>query len=408
MSFDATKGSVSYDVEATFGEDAAFVSDWILPTIGEVDVSGLTWAKIDSGRTNQYRNACTRYIPGPKGGQFTTRMYLPGRGATADGANSGLGTLLGYVFGNITRTGDADLTAGADWDTDDGTVSLADGSLADGGVLWFGALGDGEGEGQPSVVDTHAAAQLDILVALGLAPVNASAIYVAENIYPSETPNAAANTVTGLRFRLATANLQYECHGVFARAVRITGTNPNEFLTIEIDWGVSWWEEIAESIVIPTDQYEPLPNAAGSMFLQVRGTKTRALRTYRTLAINIALGIREEVGPGGANLYQSIVGVKRTPDTVTIDVTEDSVAASTSPALAALWDADASYHCLIGFTVGDNQRVAFYSPSVEFVGDRPKQMNGDGINRLSYQLRCCTGPTTTSELTLSAYRLALG
>lgn len=405
MSRDRSKGSVTYDVEASWGEDVDVTADWRLPLLDAVDVSGLTWAKLDPARVVQRRNECTRYIPGPKGGSFRTKLYLTGRGTTADNVVSNLGILLGYVFGNAAMNRSADMTAGNDWDTDDGTVSGSGGTTA-GSVFVFGAKGDGGGDGQPSVVELHSLTQLDLLFALPAAPANGSAIYATEMIYPSETASDAAQDVTGLRFNLKTANLQYLCHGCFARSVTITGTNPNELLSIEIEWGVSWWEEIAATFpdTTATDIFTPLPNACGSFFLQIRGTKTRSTRNYRTLSLTIDLGIAEQVGPGGVNAYQSIVGAKRVPDNVTLEWTEDSEAATTGPALAALFDADASYHGCIEWTNADNKRTGIYFPSLEFIGERPSQVDGDGINRIRATMKAGTGPTVTTELEASAYR----
>lgn len=411
MSRDATKGAITYDVESSWGEDVAVTPDWRLPILGEVDVSGLTQAKLDPQRVVQRRNECTRYIPGPKGGSFKTKMYITGRGSSSAGAVSlsSLSTLLSYVFGYATRTATAGTTCGNDWDVDDGTTA-ASGTLAPGGIIWIGEPGDGAAGGQPTVVQTHVLTQLDVLVALPLAPANTDAIYVADNIYGPETASDTQQTLTGLRFWLQTANLQYEAHGCFARSVTISGTNPNELLTIEIEWGVSWWEEVTGTFpnTTATDTFTPLPNARGSFNLQVRGTKTRATRTYRSLSVTWTLGIAEQVGPGGVDQYQSIVGAKRTPDTIMIDWTEDSEAATASPALAALWAADSSYHALIAWTLSDGKAVAFYAPSCEFTGPRPPQSNGAGINVVSGQLKCGTGTDTTSELTLSAGRLAIG
>lgn len=408
MAYDDSKGAVTYDVEAAFCENATFVADWRLPVLDAVDVSGLVQTKVDSMRVTQRRNECVRYIAMQRTGSFKTRMYLTGRGSTGDNTVSPLGVLLGYAIGTAAMSRAADMTAGNDWDTDDGTVSASNGTAL-GSIFWFGAKRDGGGDGQPAVVSVHTGTQVDVLTALPAAPANASAIYASEMIYPPEAHDAAAGSITGLRFQLFTANQQFICRGCFARNITITCA-PNELPTIEIEWGVSWWDEISTTFpdVTATSEFQPAPCAAGSLFFAARGTATRTTINYRALTISIGLGLVEEIGPNATFEEQSIVGVKRIPDVVTMEVTEDSQAASASPTRAGQWEADASYHLLLNLNAVADKRFAMYMPSCEFIADRCKQIRGGGINRMIWTVKAGTSTVTTTELTLSAYRFAQG
>lgn len=416
---DYSKGAIVYQAETVYGEAGAVTPAWRIPHLGELSVGGLKQAKLDPGRLVQYANECPRYILGPQEVAFTTRTYLPGRGSTADGSNSSLGTLLSYVIGIITRTGNADSAFAAGWNTTTGDIDLADGSLADGGVFWAGALGDGRGNGQPSVVATHASATVTAAVALQAAPADNDVFYVAENLHPPESPDHAAQAVTGIRVGLYTADQQYVAHGCFAQTIRLTGTGPNEQAVLEIDWGGSWFEEVDVTFPVSTatDEFEPLPNAAGSLFLQKKGTASRGAappvesgeRTYRQLSVEIALGVVPQPGPGAVSLYARYADApRRTGCVMTMTIVEDTESeATTESELRAMFEEDTSYHLMLGLTVGDNQRLAIRGPNVEFI-DALERVNVNGISGMQYRLRFCTDTSAATELGKAAFIIALG
>ena len=195
----------------------------------------------------------------------------------------------------------------------------------------------------------------------------------------------------------------YELHGCFIKALSLTGLNTGEIPAIEITIGVSWWQYAGGTFpsVVAQNAYSPAPVAAGSFFLNTVGTTTRAKRTHRSLSIDWTLGVVPLSGPGGANQYQTIVGARRTPDSIKLSWTEDAAAGND-----ALWTGTSRYHACITLNAVSGSAVGFYMPNLCITGARPMQMDDGGINRQKIEAMAYTGPTTTSDLTLSAIRMA--
>lgn len=407
MSNPSALGSVTYETEATWGVDTTTFTTLRLPIISPVDCSGLTHNKVDSGRVVQYRNDGTQWILATQGGSFKTKMYLPGHGSTTSGATTitSLETLLGIVFGNAAVSA----AAGTTFTGGTATVPLttSSGTYSAGSIGFAGALGDARGGGQAFVVGTHVTTSLTLLTALGGSPSAADVCYSATTIYPSEAPTST--TVTSCRFLLQTANLMYECHGCWPTAVSISGLNPGELPTIEITWGVAWWRYSTSTFpnTTATDTSNPSAVAAGSLFVNDVGTATRATRTFRNFQIDYTLGMEVLRGPGGVNQYQDIVGCRRTPDSIKVSWTEDADAATTSPVLPGYGTATTAKHILYSSATAAGARIAIYLPKVNVSNVAIQKIDGN-LNRLSCEGMANTGSTTTSDLTLSAFRLGMG
>ena len=407
MSNPGALGSITYESEASFGVDTTTFATLRLPITAPVDCSGLVQNKVDSQRVVQYRNDGTQWVLGTMGGSFKTKFYLPGHGSTTSGATTAtaLETLLGYVFGNVAVSASAGTTFTGGTAT--APTTTASGTFSAGSVCFTGALADARGGGQAAAVSTHATTTLNLLTAMGGSPTNGDVLYSATMIYPSEAPTST--TVTSLRFLLQTANLMYECHGCFPTAVSISGLNAGELPTIEITWAVAWWRYSTSTFpsAVATDTSNPSPVAAGSLFVQDNGTATRATRTFRSFTIDYTLGMETLRGPGGTNQFQDIVGCRRTVDKIKVTWSEDADAATTSPVLPGYGTGTTFKHILYTSATAAGARIAIYLPRV-CVTNVAIQKIDQNLNRLTAEGMAYTSTVTTSDLTLSAFRLAMG
>lgn len=408
MSRSSALGAFEYALESSFAENASTVSGR-LAVLGEIDASGLTHAKVSGARTVQRLQDGTMGVRGVMGGEFTIELWIPGHGSTTAGAITleEHEDFLGYVFGNATSSGTGTTGTGSGSVTSSPTASAS--GLTVGGVVFCGSLGDGRGGGQPSVVSAHGSSTLTHLTAIPGILNNGDVIASSVCIYATET--AASASASSLRCRLLTANQQYLCHGCYPTSVRITGLSPGEIPRISITFGVAWWEPV--SVTFPTatgvDAFNPAPCAGGSLFIQNSGTATRQTYNVRSFELEYTIGVVAKVGPGGVNAFQSITELQRSPATIRATVVVDAEAATASPTWPGRWDSDSQYyHLLYGLNgAATGKRVALYAPNACMTERKPVQMGG-GINRERLSFDFYTGGTTTSELTLSALRLALG
>lgn len=407
MSRTSHLGVVAYETESSWCED---VSSWgvRLPHVGKIDVSGLVRTKQPSNRLVGYRNDGTMPIPGPMSGSFSLSFYLTGHGSTTAGATSAgeVETFLGYILGSSASTGTGTTFTGG---TAAAPTTTAASGFSAGGIIFAGAVGDGEGSAQPAVVSTHTGSTLTLLTALPAAPTT-SVCYSSVVMHPEEI--AANVNVQSLRFLLSTANLQYAVRGCYPTNIEFTGLGPGEIPMCNVTFGVSLWTHRAETFPgsDTMNDFVPAANSGGSLFFQARGTSTRATLSHRSFSLNYALGMQPMRGPGGVFAQQDIVGAVRTQDQITMEVVVDSEAATGSPTHAGNWDSDTQfYHLLLGLNAASTgQRVAFYFPNVCYDKERPVQVDVDNINRVRLKLTAYTGTTTTTDLTLSAMRMAWG
>lgn len=409
MSNAAELGALVYEAESAWAEDVTTFATHRIPVLDAVDASGLKHDKIDPNRVVQYLQEGTSWILGKQSGSFKTKIHATGHGSSTSGALTvdAIETFLSFVFGKVTASAASGTTASGGTATAPTTVASA--TFAPGSLCRVGAQNDGRGNGQGAAISTHAATTLNLLTGLDVAPTNGDVVYTGENLYIPETPTDASTACTGLRFALVTANYRYECHGCFPMSVKLSGTNPNgETPYWEIDWGVSWWRySVAPAFpsVVASNQYNPAPNAGGTMFLNDVGTATRVKRTHRSLSIDITLGIVPLEGPGGVTPYQTIIGAKRVPSTIKVTWMEDSEAATASPALDGFFTGTTRKHMLVTLSPANGASLAIYFPNLCITGARPVQKADNKINRIACEAMAYTGPTTTSELTLSAMRV---
>lgn len=411
MSRASALGAVRYDAEASWSEISS-TYQYRLASLDAVDASGLMHAKIPAARTVQRLQDGTMPIRGVMGGSFKIRLWLAGHGSTTAGATTttDLARLLGYVIGNNTASAAAGTTiTGAASTTTSLNVTAATGFTA-GSMGFLGVLNDGGGGGQAFVLSAHTASVITLLTAVGAAPAAGAVVYSSELVYPYE--NASAASVTGLRFHLMTANQQYGCHGCYPTSVSFNGLGPGETPAVEITFGVSWWEPLAETFPTTTsvDAFNPAPVAAGSFYLQQRGTTTRATYSIRSFTLNYEIGVEPKRGPGGINAFQDIIGAERTPSRISLQVSVDAQTASTSPTWPAAWDSDTQfYHGLYTLSAATSgKQIAFYWPNLCISQNKTVQFAESNLNKERIDFDAYTSTTVTTDLTASAMRIALG
>lgn len=413
----AALAAVEYEAEATpngFGENVTTFATHRLPVRAQVDISGLKHDKVDAERVVQFRNDGTQWVLMTQAGStFKTLLDVPGHGATTSGTPTidPIEVIYGYVFGNV------ELSAAQSTTLTGGTASVptttASGTFDAGGLCVVGTLGDGRGNGQMYPIATHITTNLTLLAALDGAPTNGDVLFPAVEIYPSEIPTNAGLTgsvhptpAPGLRFRLLTANLRYECHGCYPIAVAFSGLATKGRPQCEITWAVSWWAYSTATFpsVVTSNAYNPAAVAAGSFFLNDFGTVTRVKRSIRDFKLDYTLGMVPLEGPGGVNQFQACVGCRRIPDKIKLSWSEDADAATTTPVLPGFGTATTFKHIMYTLSTTAGSRVGFYFPRVAITNVAIQRMDNN-INRLMVEAEAQVSTTTTNDLTLSAMRM---
>lgn len=397
-----------YAAETNFGETTTTTGTYKLSLREPIDCSGIEQKKIASGLVSPYRGEPGDWILGTFEPTFKTKLALPGHGSTTAGvvATSALETLLSLVFGNVASTATGSTltggTASVPTTTDSGTLNPGD-------LCFIGSLGDGKGEGQCYPVATHSTNSLTLLVDMQGSPANGNVRYSGRTIYPHSA--GTSTDYTGIRMGIRSHNVQYLVHGCFPTAVAITGLNPGELPMIDITWKGAWFEYQNTSIptATSTDTFNPAATAAGSLVVNTVGASTNTTSTrriYRDMSIEIDLGTIECRGPGGYNQYQDIVAAKRGQDSCKLSWSEYAEATTTTPALPGFGTSTNRKHAMLTLSTADGSRVAFYFPSLR-VMNVPRLININGIN--GYRIECMAGvgPTATSALTLSKWRMHL-
>lgn len=407
MSRDSRLGAIEYATEASFAV-ASTTFGARVPIISPVDPSGLTQAKIVNPATVQYLGDGGEPIMGILGGSIKMDLHLPGHGSTTAGAITlqEHEDLLGYAIGRAAATGAGTTATGG---TVTAPTTTSSGAFAPGEILWFGSLADAKGDGQPAVVSTCVTTTTNLLTALPAAPANTDVIAGSVMIYPDEDVGTAA--VQSMRFRQLTANQQYACHGCFQTGTAISGFGSGETPKASIDWAVSRWSPVSVTFPSATavDTFQPAPTAAGSLFVQAVGTTTRQTYVCRDFQLNITTPTQPLMGPGGVDASQVIVGAQRLKHEVTVSFTVDAQTASATPTWPARFSATTRYHVLFNANgAATGKRVAVYLPNACFEGSQIVQSSTDGINRERITLRGYTGTDTTSALSKSSFRIALG
>jgi hypothetical protein len=380
-----------------------------LPVTGMIDVSTLTREKLAPEFTVDRRNDGTPHIKGKNKVSWSLRGRFPGHGSSTAGTGltvSTLGAWLGAQVGACTLAHTAGTTFDGTGTTTAPGVDLTSGYAA-GSILPLGARGDGGGGGQFYRVLTHATDALNLANAMIGAPVNTAVVRSSEMIYPLET----VNTITTYRYQVGTANNRYNIHGGFPRGFTLSGFNPGELPSWEMPMGGAAAYPTtggAMPTLTAVTQHRPAHVANGSLMFAETGSTVRTTYPIRDFQINYTLGIVEDEGPEGIWDGQTIMSVKRVPDTCTGSFTLDASAASASPFWHAAWeDETKEYQLMLTCNTEDGKGLAISLQRVCLTGDRPAQMDSGGINRIPVNFTAYSGATVTSDLTSAMIVIAM-
>lgn len=405
----STLGALCYEVESSasaWGEDVTTFSTRRLSTIGPPQLK-LTHASESAGRLEQYRSAGSQHVKMTQSGELTFTLDLAGNGSTMVGSPSisAVCTFLGAAIGNVALSASASttLTGG----TAAAPTTTASGTFSAGGLCRVGALGDGDGDGQMYSILTHATTTLNLRGALNGAPVNGAVLYPVVQIYPYTSPTANVG-ITGMRFLVQSANLHYECHGCWLKSYSLNNLNTGGRPQITLTFGISWWRHSTATFpsAVTTDQFNPAPNAGGSVNVQVVGTTTRNARSVRDFTVTVTRNVAELKGFEGVNQYQTTIGARHLGDDVSVSWTEDADANTASPVLPGYWDGTSSYYMVATLNSVDGKAVGLAFNKLCFSGDKPTQVPGD-VNRIAITASAYASDTTTNALTLAPFILGL-
>lgn len=403
-------GAVEFADESAFGENVA-TWDGRLPVIARVDTTGLKQPKIEIDISRQYLNAGTQDLRMPLGGDLSMEFVLPGLGSTTAGAipSSDMATFLGYVFGTSASSAASGttVTSAADADT---LTTAASGTFTSGSMCRIGALGDGDGEGQFYAISSHSGTTLQLLnetAGVATTPV----VYTGKMVYPRESPSTAGD-VTSLRLSVRTANQQYIAHGCYPTSASISDLGPGKQPRVRVTFAVAWWVTANDTFPVATamQTHAGCVVAAGSLFYNAVGTDTYAVRSVRDFELNIEMEVVPLMGPGGINEYQSIIGARRVRQRAMVSWVEDAEAAGTNTVETQWTTSENSIvnkHALYTLCTRDGASAGFYFPNLVIVGDRPVQTEMNGLNTVRWNWRADTGTTTTTDLTMSSWRLCM-
>lgn len=396
---------VAWEAESSWAEDVDTMT-YAVPLAAPVDVSGITQQMLDASRVTSRRLAYSKGVLGPWSISFTLTSNLTGHGSTAAGAISAtaLARYLELVLGGRDTTLAAGTTATGGTTTVP-TLTAASGFPA-GGIVRFGSLGDGDGEGQFYAFSTHASNNLNLYHALAGAPAAAQVVYSPELVYPANS----ACSMTGTRFRILTADLQFVVHGCFPTSISFSGLEPGGHPQVSVTWSGSWAEPISGTFPTTPNadefNWQP-PSAGGSLFLQDLATTTRAVYGYRAFSVDYQLGISPVTGGNGVNQYQTITGATRTKDTIMVNVTLDGQGADATPQWWDSWGNNTSQHMMYTAHSADGTAFGLYFRNLCWMGNRPSQSSTNDRNTIPLSFRADNHSTTTSDLTLAPMVLAL-
>lgn len=400
---------LSMVTESAWAENSTSTSSQVvIPHNGRIDVSSIRQAMIQSARAIQYKNERPKNIPGPfADASFTFQMYIVGHGTTTSGATSATDfeTTMAWILGggNVSAASGTTINGVG---TTTALTTTASGTFDPGSLFRVGVKNDGRADGQWGVVDSHATTTLTSETAFAVAPTSATpdVVFSAYTAYTQETTCAT----TSKRFFIKTADTQWCLHGCFVRSYSISGYNPGELPMIEVTVGVSWAEPISATFPDTTAMNwttQPVPVAAGGIFLQAYGTTTRQIVDCRNMSLNITVGVVPLLGHATVSPYQTITGASRVPDQIGVSLTLDAGGASATPTWWTNWLTNAEWHLLASLSTGAGSAVACYFPKLVFTGDRPTQVDSDGLNRLVVNFQAGTDTAeNTDELSLSAMR----
>lgn len=401
----ARLASVEYNTESSFAEDASSYSVRLQPNQEVLDLSGLKLRRemipILQQRPHEGIAGVRTFYEGP----FSLEFLLQGHGGTAAGAltATNFATLFGHVVGALRTSDD-----GGTCDSGSTTTVIQATSVTSvaGTMIRIGTLADGQGGAQFYAVGSVANGDPTLLNATAGAPDASDPILVAQIVHPLETPSTCS-TVQSLRFRFLTANEQYEAHGCWPTSIEFM--NLDTVPRVRIGFDCAWWETTNTTFpsVASTAAKVGAPVANGSMFINTVGTTTRAVYDYSDLNIRIVNECIPIRGPSSVIANCNVIGVRRSRCQAFVSATFPAEATGTQT-FQTMYNADGLQHMCLTLSVGDGKAIGFYFPNMRMDDNTPVQKDVGGLNRVMASWECLTGTDTTSDLTMSNWRVAMG
>lgn len=405
---DSTLNDVAWDIESSssaWAEDVDTMT-YSLRLAEPIDPSGIKRRSFAPDRVVGRRNDGTKMTPGTWDITFAMKLWLTGRGSTSAGAVTltDLYRLLGHALGTSAVASSSGTTATGG--TANAITTAAASGFSAGSVAFIGTLTDGGGDGLAYRIATHAASTMTLLHDLNGAPANGAEILAPDMAYTA----SSGCTMTGLRFRIETADLQWIVHGCVITGFTIAGLDPGENPSITLQVRGSWAEYKAASFPTASPAAPTVPkvthNASGSCFLNTVGTATANLIKLRQFSVNVGLGIALVEGGLGVDANQTITGATRTTDTIGVSIVVDGEGATTTPTYPDAWEANTSKHMTATLQGGDGGCCAIAFNNLCQTSDRPRQVSVNGRNCMAVDYMAYNGSTTTSDLTLAAMIIA--
>ncbi len=393
-------GALLYEAETAFGEVTTTTATRLRP-IGPVEVNlEQPGQKLDIVR--QYPNEGVPFVRMPQSGTIAFTMNLTGLGSTAAGAApaSALATFLGTVFGT-TATGLATGTTTTGGSATVPLTTVASGASA-GSLVKVGVKGDGRADGQFAAVSSHAANALTLLTALPGTPINTDVVFSSRMVHGFQNPSTASD-VASVRFRYQSSRQQYVMHGCYPTSAEFM-VGIGEVPRVKVTYTVAWWETTNDTFptVTTVQDFSAAPVAGGSLFMNAVGTATRASLAARSVSFSVGLNNQSEMGINASGAYQVITGAMRGPVALNVEFVVDAEASGTETYLEM-----AAQHALYTMSTVDGRALAIYWPNLRQTELRPTQFDDGGILRMRLKFEATTGTTTTTDLTMSPWRLAM-
>lgn len=285
----------------------------------------------------------------------------------------------------------------------DGFTLNAAGNWAAGVVGRMGSKYDTRGEGHAFVVGSMAGAVVTALVAAAAQPNANDVVRPCQLAYHVE---GAALTTKRFMLLHATTGAQVMLFGAQLAGLSLRSPVGG---SCEIEWVYEGCyferEQVAFPSALALQSHDCGPFTGGAFTLQDFGTAARTTITPAEVAIDIQLGLEPVVGPGGAGIYQDVVGWTRTGCRAQIELK-----VPWTPDLETWWDTEnpslVYKHLLAEFHPGHGRSFGAYFPRVFPMGPRPTDVQR--VNEQNY-VRVVLGATestlTTNDLTRSAFRL---
>lgn len=410
--------------ELQFSSESAFCENAESP-------SSNTWAKRIPVLSYSFETAQERIVDGGLRARLAQESlsHIGARGATLEFTTYWIGH-LSTSSGALTQTWQNLLLGyglgGKDTSQVGGTVSSASSAVSyttsgatavPGAIVRVGAKGDGRGNGQAAVVSAFGSNIITSITALDAQPNAADVVYATQMAYHDES----GTNLSSVRFLLGyvPTGAQYHLMGGQLTGLTINVPASGGLPTITWRYAFAYWQRQTTTIpsAVTLESHFCGPIAGGSFFINdvtaggTTPTTTRAVESLARLQLDVSIETSPILGGVLNGTYQTIGGWARTnvKSMLSFDLPWKTAYETWFDTLNSATN-NPYKHVLFTGSVGDGSRqVGFYCPRIFPIGNRPSRPVD--VNRQAYvtvQARCDEGPTTTNELTRSAFRLFAG